>query len=79
MKKLNLLDRTEIKKVLGGYVMPEEEGGGTTCRFKYRSSPSEPWSNWSAPTEYQFGDCNSWRLTFIQQGSVNHCAYETVS
>ena len=78
MKQLNLLSRAEMKKVMEGVVFPEEEWS-VTCKFKYKTGGSNTWTNWSAPTEYFMGDCNSWCVTFIQQNSVDSCAYETVA
>jgi hypothetical protein len=87
MKKLSLnasvfqkgevLTKSQLKKVLGGDGSGTEPGGGLIqCRYKYKYSETDDWTNWSDWTD-SLVSCNSNCLTFINQGSVIHCGYES--
>lgn len=83
MKKINLLNRAEMKKVLGGNADPggegvEGSGEGNFCSFKYKyTSASEPWTSWSATVYAKDGgraQCVQW----IGAGTMVRCGYDCI-
>jgi len=85
MKKLSLkpnafnkeevLTKTQLKKVLGGD--GSDTPGSTFCRFKYKYSDFDEWTNWSEFINIPEGG-NAACVRWITSGQVKHCGYDCV-
>ncbi|NQX40836.1 hypothetical protein HQN84_18450 [Pedobacter steynii] len=85
MKKLSLkpnafnkeevLTKKQLKKVLGGD--GSSAPGSTFCRFKYKYSETDDWTNWSEFINAPDGG-NDTCVKWIAAGQVRHCGYECI-